>query len=161
MYLSDRHRVEICLPAQMMLACAIVGIPKKDQETEDFKTFKQNLLQAGWEPVEDLDYKKQQNVLRRVVRLHQSIPDQVIGDDHGNIPKLALVQFHLIRFIIEDGYLQYEEDGIFHRAVLTFMEALQHHAAEERFNASAIKAAKKLLRRLQSEGYYRGVVVPD
>lgn len=161
MYLSDRHRVEICLPAQMMLACAIAGISEENQQTDDFKSFKKDLIEAGWEPVEDLDPKKQGNVLRRVLRLHESIPKQIIGDDYGNIPKLALVQFHLIRFIIEDGYLQYEEDGIFHRAVLTFMEALQHHAAEERFNASAIKAAKKLLRRLQSEGYYRGVVVPD
>lgn len=161
MYLSDRHRVEICLPAQMMLACAIAGISEENQQTDDFKSFKKDLIEAGWEPVADLDTKKQGNVLRRVLRLHESIPKQIIGDDHGNIPKLALVQFHLIRFIIEDGYLQYEEDGIFHRAVLTFMEALQHHAAEERFNASAIKAAKKLLGRLQSEGYYRGVVVPD
>lgn len=161
MYLSDRHRVEICLPAQMMLACAIAGISEENQQTDDFKQFKQDLIEAGWGPVEDLDPKKQGNVLRRVLRLHESIPKQIIGDDHGNIPKLALVQFHLIRFILEDGYLQYEESGVFHRSVLAFMEALQHHAEEERFNASAIKQAKKLLQRLQSEGYYRGVAIPD
>lgn len=161
MYQSDRHRVEICLPAQMMLACAIAGISEEEQKKDDFISFKKDLIDAGWEPVEDLDTKKRNGVLRRVLRLHESIPKQIIGDDPGDIPKLALVQFHLIKMILEDGYLQYEEDGAFHRSVLTFMEALQHHAEKEKLNASAIKQAKKLLRRLQDEGYYRGVTIPD
>lgn len=58
MYLSDRHRVEICLPAQMMLACTIAGISEENQQTDDFKSFKKDLIEAGWEPVADLDPKK-------------------------------------------------------------------------------------------------------
>ena len=161
MYLSDRNRIEICLPAQMMLASAIAGIPEAEQKKSDFLSFKKDLIDASSEPVNDLNNRKRSSILRRVLRLHEGIPEEIIGDDMGDIPKLALVQFHLIRIIIEDGYLQYPEDGPFGRAVVTFMEALQHHAEKTKLNISAIKQAKKLLLRLQAEGFYRGVTIPD
>ena len=161
MYLSDRNRIEICLPAQMMLTSAIAGVPETEQGKEDFLEFKKNLIIASKWPISDLDTKKRNNLLRRLTRLHENIHAEVIGNDAGNIPKLALVQFHLIRIIIEDGYLDYPEDGPFAVAVIAFMEALQHHANESKLNTSAIKQAKKLLLSLQDGGFYRGVTIPD
>lgn len=157
MYLSDRHRVEICLPTQMMLACAIAGISEENQQQEDFKSFKADLVKASWEAVEDLAVNKTRSVLNRVMKLNQAMADEFLKDDKDNIPKLALIQFHCIRFIIEDEYLQYEEDSPFGRGVVTFMNAIDHHAAEEKLNASAIKQARKMLKRLQQMGYYPGV----
>lgn len=160
-YISDRHRVEICLPAQMMLACAIAGISPENQEKEDFKSFKADLVAASWDIVTDMTQKDRHKVLNRVMKLNQSLADNFLKDDKDDIPKLALIQFHCIRFIIEDHYLQYEEDSPFGRGVVTFMNAIDHHASEPKVNASAIKQARKMLKFLQQQGYYPGVEPND
>lgn len=161
MYMKERNRVEICLPAQMMLACAIAGISPENQEKEDFKSFKADLIAASWEVVDGMLERDRHKVLNRVMKLNQSLADAFLKDDKDDIPKLALIQFHTIRFIIEDGYLQYEADSPLGRGIETFMSAIDHHAAEPKLNASAIKQARKMLKFLQDQGYYPGVVPND
>ena len=158
MYLNDRQRVEIGLPAQMMLAGFIAGV--EDQESEEFKRTRADLIEAGGEPVADLTDKKAVSILRRTSTVLDAVTKEHVKEG-SEIAKVALITFHFMRFIIEDGYLQYVEGGAFDRSINAFMEALEHRAKEPRVNASAIKQAKKMLKQLQDMGYYRNVEPPD
>ena len=158
MYLSDRQRVEIGLPSHMMLAALIAGV--EDQGSDEFKKAKADLIEAGGEPVADLQDRKAVSVLNRT----RSVLDAITKDhikEGAEVSKVALITFHFMRFIIEDGYLQYTADGAFDRSINAFMEALEYKAQEPLVNASAIKQAKKMLRQLQDMGYYRDVNPPD
>lgn len=160
MYLSDRHRVEICLPAQMILAVSTAGISDLQQKTKEFIDYKDNLLAASRESVDDLGTKERNKVLARVMRVHLQL-NQMLDIHPDDKPKIALIWFHLIRFIIEDEYLQYEAGGPFDLSINKFMTTIEHHAQHEKLNQSSIKQAKKILKSLQHLGYYRGVVPND
>ena len=158
MYLSDRQRVEIGLPSHMMLAAILAGV--EDQQSEEFLKAKSDLIEAGSEPVSDLMDKKAVKILDRTRSLLDTITKDHVAEG-VEVAKVALITFHFMRFIIEDGYLQYVEGSAFDRSIQAFMEALEYKAQEPKINASAIKQAKRMLRRLQELGYYRGVEVPD
>lgn len=158
MYLSDRQRVEIGLPAHMMLAAILAGV--EDQQSEEFLQAKADLIIAGSDPVSDLVDKKAIKILNRTRALLDAITKEHIAEGM-EVAKVALITFHFMRFIIEDGYLQYEEGSAFERSIHAFMEALEHKAQEPKVNASAVKQARKMLRKLQDLGYYQGVAVPD
>lgn len=142
----------------MMLAAILAGV--EDQQSEEFLKAKADLIEAGGEPVSDLMDKKAVKILDRTRSLLDTITKEHIAEG-AEVAKVALITFHFMRFIIEDGYLQYEEGSAFDRSIQAFMEALEHKAQEPKINASAIKQAKRMLRRLQELGYYRGVEVPD
>lgn len=158
MYLSDRQRVEIGLPSHMMLAALIAGV--EDQQDEEFIRAKADLIEAGGEPVSDLMDKKAVKILDRTRWVLDTITKDHVKEG-AEVAKIALITFHFMRFIIEDGYLQYEPEGAFDRSITAFMDALEHKAQEPKVNASAIKQAKKMLRQLQEMGYYGVVTVPD
>ena len=158
MYLSDRQRVEINLPTHMILAAFIAGV--EDQQSEDFKIAKADLIEASEDFLRDVDEKKALNLLRRTTRLLDTLTKEHVKEG-AEVAKVALITFHFMRFIIEDNYLQYVEGCAFDRSIQRFMEALQEKAEEPKVNASAIKQAKKMLRQCQNEGYYRGVEIPD
>lgn len=158
MYLSDRQRVEISLPSQMMLGAFKAGV--EDQGSEEFKSVITDLLEASMEPVSDLVSKKAAKIILRINSLLKDITVEYVKQD-AEVSKVALITFHFMRFIIEDNYLQYEQGSAFDRSIQAFMEALEHKASEPRVNESAIKQAKKMLKRLQEWGYYRGVQIND
>ena len=158
MYLNDRQRVEINLPTHMMLAAFIAGV--EDQKSEEFLAVRADLIQAAEDYLADLQEKKAVSLLRRTTRLLDDLTNVHIKEG-VEVAKVALITFHFMRFIIEDGYLQYAEDSAFARSIEKFMEALEHKAQEPKVNASAIKQAKKMLRQCQQEGYYRNVVIPE
>ena len=157
MYLNDRQRVEINLPTHMMLAAFIAGV--EDQSTDEFKAVRDELIQAAEDCLSDLQEKKAVSLLRRTTRLLDDITKPHIAEG-VEVSKVALITFHFMRFIIEDGYLQYAEDSAFARSIEKFMEALEHKAQEPKVNASAIKQAKKMLIHCQREGYYGAVRLP-
>lgn len=158
MYLSDRQRVEIGLPSHMMLAAILAGV--EDQQSEEFKQAKADLIEAGSEPVSDLMDKKAVKILDRTRSLLDTVTKEYVVE--GNeVAKVALITFHFMRFIIEDGYLSYQEGSAFDRSINNFMEALEHKASEPKVNESAIKQAKKMLKRLQLLGYYTSVIVEE
>lgn len=159
-YMSDRHRVEICLPAQMMLAAILAGVPEAQQKKQDFLDLKKDLIDLSWEAVIDLPPKQQHKLLQRVLKLHSDLNKEFMSDKE-DIPKIALIEFHCIKFIIEDEYLQYTEGSLFDTSIQTFMASIEHHAQKEKVNASAIKQARKMLKFLQDQGYYPGVEPSD
>lgn len=158
MYLNDRQRVEINLPVHMMLAAFIAGV--EDQTTDEFKEVKADLIQAAEDCLSDMQERKAVSLLRRTTRLLDDITSEYIAEG-VEVSKVALITFHFMRYIIEDGYLQYAEDSAFARSIGKFMEALEHAAEEPKVNASAIKQAKKMLKHCQREGYYGAVAIPD
>lgn len=158
MYLSDRQRVEIGLPTHMMLAAILAGV--EDQQSEEFIQAKADLIEAGNEPVGDLMDNKAIKILNRTRELLDTITKEYIQEG-AEVAKVALITFHFMRFIIEDGYLKYAEGSAFERSIHTFMEALEHKASEPKVNESAIKQAKKMLKRLQLLGYYTSVTLEE
>lgn len=156
-YMKDRQRVEVCLPAQMMMAVFLHGLPEEVLKSDDWTKLKTDLVDASTETVDALAPKDRNKLLNRTKNVHQRMVADFVKED-TEVGKLGLVVFHLIRYIIEDGYLQYDEEGPFARSIVTFMEALEHHAQKDRMNSSAMKQAKKMLKRLQEEeNMYPGV----
>ena len=158
MYLSDKQRIEISLPVQMILAAIISGV--SDQTTPEFLETKNNLMLAGNDPVSDLPDKKAIKILNRTRDLLYAITKEHISEG-SEVSKVALITFHFMSFIIENGYLKYEEGCAFDKSINSFMGALQKVAEEPKVNASAIKQAKKMLKKLQGLGYYENVQISD
>lgn len=158
MYLSDKQRVEIGLPSQMMLAALIAGV--EDQQSDEFKKARADLIEAGSEPVNDLVAKKAYQIMKRTGALLHEITKEYVKEG-AEVAKIGLITFHFMRFIIESGYLQYEPERAFDRSIHAFMEALEDKASEPKVNESAIKQAKKMLKRLQLLGYYTSVILEE
>jgi len=156
MYLSDKQRVEISLPAQLMYAVFIAGINEDIQQGDDFKRLRFDLVDAIREPTNDLKSNKALSVLRRTNTISKTVMD-MITHDNIEVGKAGLIIFHVLRFIIEDDYFHYQTDSAIGRCLVVYMEALDHHAQIPERNQSAIKQAVKLLHWLQSQGYYVGV----
>lgn len=157
-YLSDRMRVELTLLPQMMLTVYLDGCTDEERsQNPDWAGIKQDLITAGTESIQDLrPARKQNQVLGRATRLNDMFRREVVQEG-TTVAKVGLITFHLMRFIVEDGYLQYPEGSAMDRSVQAFMESLEPHAKIEAVNQSAIKQARKMLKLLQAEGYYQGV----
>lgn len=157
-YVSDRTRVEIGLPIHMMLGAFIAGV--EDQTSEEFKQIRSDLILAANSVVDDMIDKKAVSILNRTTELHKEVTAEYVKEQ-AEVSKLGLIMFHFIRYLIEDHYLVYEENGPFDKSITAFMEALEHKAQEGKVNDSAIRQARKMLKRLQDKGYYQGVAPND
>ena len=157
-YLSDKMRVELTLPAQMMLGIFIKGTEDEAKKTEEYQKIAGLLVEAGSEAVIDLaGTKKARQLLERASRVHIRLLKEFDGGNETRVDKMGLIFFHMIRHIIESGYLQYVEGSAIDQSINHFMEALQPVASVDKVNNSAMKQAKKGLRLLQLEGYYQGI----
>lgn len=155
-YLSDRQRVEIVLLVQMMLAITLEGVEQGKQEDDDFKACVEHLLAACHEPVADLDARRQKRVLDRMKRVHLDAtkPYRNEGDEVG---RLGLIIFWLIKSVVDDGYIVYNENSHIGKALEIWLPSLEQHASIEKRMKSAHKHAGKMLVYLQSQGYFHTV----
>ncbi len=154
MYLSDKQRVELLLPSQMILAVAFAGFSDDQQATEGFAKLKANLIESGEIALQSISDKDRNKILRRVKSLNEKMVKLAIPDDANDIPKLGLVYFHIISQIIESGIVVYDIDDCFGYSLQVFMDSIQGHASIEKRNLSAIKKARKILEWLRGQGYY-------
>jgi hypothetical protein len=176
MSLTDRQRVELGLPAHMMLAVLIAGAnvrepppPSADANTREawgqFIETKKLLVAACGEPLTGLwPKKKELQIMKRTERLHAEIVEPYI-DAGAQVKKVGLIAFHLLQAMVLSEYLVVGEDSSMGKALEVMLPALspwegstpKEVADFEAVNASAQKQSKKILAALQKQGYYVGV----
>ena len=155
-YLSDRQRVEISLPPQVMMGVLFAGVERHDA---DFERAVALLKTAAREPLEDLPERHSRKILERTRRVHNDI----LGPYHGegqDVAKFGLITFYWIQAMVESGYFVFAEGSAIDEAMALFIRAIEHRAQVPAIDASAQKQARKLIRSLHALGYYRALEVP-
>lgn len=153
MSITDRQRVEIVLPAQIMLGILLAGV---SEETPEFEACKLHLLNACKEPVADLLPRQQSKILDRATRLHRDVARPYVVDG-ADTAKFGLVVFYWLQSIVDCGYFAFTDGSAIDKALKLFLPAIEHAAQVEAIDRSAQKQARKFLGRLQSLGYFQGV----
>lgn len=153
-HITDKQRVELLLPSQMMLAVVIAGFSEETKETAGFIKLTAKLIESGEIAIQSIADKDRNKILRRVKALNEKMVRLAIPDDLNDIPKLGLIYFHIISQIIESGIVVYDIDDCFGYSLQVFMDSIQGHASIEKRNLSAIKKARKILEWLRGQGYY-------
>jgi hypothetical protein len=156
MYLSDRQRVELALPAHVMMGVVIAGVEDQD---DDYRRCVTLLRTAAREPVADLDARKERKIQQRVRRLHHDVvrPYSGEGEDVG---KFGLIVFFWIAAMVETSYFVFAAGSAIDEALKLYIGAIEHKAREPRVVASAQKQARKMIARLQALGFYQGLQLP-
>lgn len=155
--MNDRQRVEVMLPAQIMLGVLLAGA--SDQECDDFKIAKEAFIEASDEPVRDLMPEKRAYIIRRTFRVNMEVTAQYQKAD-ARVDKMGLIAFYWLRALIDQGYLVLHAGSAMERGMDIMLPALEHAANIEKLDASAQKNARKFLAHLQRLGYYLGVKEP-
>lgn len=152
MFLTDRQRVEILLPVQMMLGVVLAGA---NEENDAFKECVGHLLKACEEPVSDLLPSQQRKILNRVERLHREVSAPYTKDG-AEVSKLGLIVFYWLQGLVDSGFFVFAAGSEVDQAVALFIPAIEHAAQVEAVDRSAQKQAGRMLEHLQSSGYYQG-----
>ena len=152
-YLSDRQRTELALPAHVMMGVLFAGVEEQDADFERCVTL---LKTAAREPVDDLDDRKARKIQERVRRLHHDVVRPYSGDG-AEVAKFGLIVFFWIKAMVETGYLAFADGSAIDQALRLYVGAIEHKADEAKIVASAQKQARKMIGRLQAQGYYAGL----
>lgn len=152
--LTDRQRVELLLPVQVMLTVLIHGVD--DPEHEDAKRCREFLVQASEEPLRDLPADKREKVMRRVIRLHDEV-SRPYTKEGMRADKYGLIAYYWLKALIDEDYLILGAESLFSKAMDLFLPAIEHATEIEKVDKSAQKSARKFLAQLQRLGYYQGV----
>lgn len=157
MSLTDRQRVEMALLPNIMLHVVVAGV--NDPEHDDAKEMVRLLNAAANDVVADLTERERLKLMRRTIRVH----DEVMGPFEAEgmrTDKAGLILFYLLSAIVESEYFVIGAESELSRAIDLFLPAIEHAAEIDRLDASARKAARKLLRDLQARGFFCGVAMP-
>jgi hypothetical protein len=162
-HLNDRQKIELALPANFFFALSICDVfaldPAKAAEPDaaekgakEIEKLRELLRAACWEPIANDPEKKQRNLANRIYRIATEVSadlDQQLGT------KVALTFYYWLEDLLSRGVLICYEGSAFGRAVSMLFDMMKHAFEVERLDASAQKQARKLLDRLQAQGYYR------
>jgi hypothetical protein len=151
-YLSDRRRIELALPAEMLDPVVRVML-ERGKNAEDDKCL--DLVKAAiQEPFEGVDPAKRAKLQRRVTALRIELLAP-----YEKRPVVMVFQMLIIwlRDMIEDGTLDLVDGSAFALATDDLIaRVIQHEDLVLKTQKSAIKNARKLRRKLEMRGYYSG-----
>ena len=156
--LTDRQRVGLLLPVQVMLTVLVHGVD--DPEHEDAKLCRELLVQASEEPLGDLPPDKKVKVMRRVLRLHDEV-SRPYTKEGMRADKYGLIAYYWLKALTDADYLILGAESAFSKALDLFLPAIGHVTEIEKVDKSAQKNARKFLTHLQRLGYYTGVGIVD
>lgn len=151
MHLSDRRRVELALPANLMHRM-VTQCVEAAARTEDDREVIDLLRQAAHEPMDGLDDAGRQRIMRRVDRLASAVMGELVG---GARAKAFLALTLWLKGLLDDGTLVLVEGSAFDLAMEAILATMRDEpdvmAAVDR---SATRAAARISERLRREGYY-------
>lgn len=155
-YVSDRQRVEwILLP---MIAQCVIKAGVNDVDHPDAKKAIDLFAQAMLESVQGLPDKKSFSLMRRALRLHEELI-KPFRNHESRVDKVGLMLFNIMSWATECDYLVLHDGTPMSLGMDLLLPALQHAANITKLDESARKAAGKMLKTLQEEGYFSGVIV--
>lgn len=154
---TDRQRVELMLPAHMMLGVFLNGVDEKDEPAA--VTLKAKLVAASIMPVADVMEPARSKLIRRAARAYHEITDGYTKEG-ATVGKMGLISFHLLRVLLDCEYLVMPGGSPMSDAMDEMLPLLDEAYQEEALDRSARKQARRVLGHLQRLGYYPGVAWP-
>ncbi len=149
MYLSDKQRVELALPASFLRRAFAPVVEKDARHNETMGFIKQALI----DPFEGLDDNKIDQLLRRTERIQSTL---MLQHEKSSVFKCLLMVFIFVKILTDTGILNLVEGSNFDIAVTRLIDALGEHGdLWEDIRPTAEKHANRLLRQLQAMGYYQ------
>lgn len=136
---------------------------------EVFKTTRQLLQEASDAMLEGVfPATKRVSLLRRIERTHREAVYPYLAVDDPDPRKMGIIAYYLLQHLIDTGFLIVAEESALYQALDHMLPALSpwhgstpsEEKEYERLNHSAQKQLRHVLRRLQAEGYYKGIPVP-
>jgi hypothetical protein len=152
--ITDRQRVELVLLPMMMLDVLLNGVDKPDHV--DAKRADALLRAAAGEGLAGMLAKDQSKIMRRAKRTHQEAI-QMYRRENAQVAKVGLLTFYLTQAVTDCDYLVLTPRSAMAAAMDLMIPALQPSAEVEKLNASAKRAARKALQKLQDLGLFEGV----
>lgn len=161
--LTDRQRVEIAVPARLvfgLVAANCFGPDPKAEDQEEAKAqvaeksaqLRELVLQASVDPVSDLPDREALKVARRVERLVERV---TVDFDQQPAVKVAMCLYYFIEDLLQSERLILWEGSAMGEALSILLPMFEYGFEREQQDASARKQARRLLEKLQKEGFYR------
>lgn len=152
-----RDRIEAALPARMMYAVTKMDVfgfePGREAEGRaDLERLRALLLRACMEPLEGLPRKLAIVTSKQIDRLHAQV---MSGYDQTRADKMAAAIFYVLKDLTDTGYLELWEGSTVAQAAEIYVPMIEHVFDETKLDESAQKQAKRILRTLQTKGYYQ------
>lgn len=153
MYLSERQRVELAIPARIMHSVVFSGADTTDDASRAVAEQMIVLLnRTCMEPLDGLWPREQAKIARRIERTFNEVMRPYKDTTAG---KVGLITYYLLEALIERNILTLYHDSAMAEAVRIFQPYWEEVASIRAVDDSAKKQAGKLLAHLQSMGYYR------
>ena len=150
-----KERVEVALPARMMFAIAnlrhVFVIVDAERGPQQLDRMHGLLRTACLEPLVRLPLPVARKVGALIDRLHA---DVMADFDNAPADKVAAAIFYFLKDLTDSGYLELWEGSPVAEAAAIYIPMIEHVFEQERLDASAQKAARRILKRLQEKGYY-------
>lgn len=156
-HLTDLRRVEIALFPAWLVNILDCGV-SPERRDEDFEKCRGILVAARDEALRGCDDRKQNQILRRVSRVHNALTAEY-RRSQARVDKVALICLYALQAVLDADYLELVDGSPLSDAIGAVIEGLDGAFAEARLDASARKQAVKLLAQLQREGYFSGVQI--
>ncbi|MGF3024082.1 hypothetical protein ACQVP2_14800 [Methylobacterium aquaticum] len=156
--LTDRQRVELAIPAYLLLALSSAPgafVPADADMTAraeaDIAKLRADLKAASFEPLEDLSEKKRGALLRRVERIARG----VIADwkDRSTL-SVMLTLWYFLKDLTDREVLILWEGSAMARAASRLLPMFAHGFDEAKWDTAGQEEAGRLLSRLRAEGLY-------
>lgn len=143
--------------------------PEFAKSYETFKETKSLLMEACQDALADLPKKKEMSLLRRIERVHIELVQPYLKKDKADPRKIGIMAYYLLQHLVDTNTIIVPEDSAFGLALNHMLPALsppedateKEDADYEALNRSAKKQVRKIVERLQNEGYYLGIPLPD
>jgi hypothetical protein len=155
MYRSDRQITEATLPSSFFWSVMVNGVA--DPDAPHNAAIIALLDEAMEAELVGLTSEQRGKILRRSRRIYQ---EAVTEFERQQIEagKFGLVVFYLFQMLRDQGLFRLAEGGPLDRALEEILPAVAEWTAVAAVDASAQKQARRLLKLLQGEGYFREAV---
>ena len=155
-YLSDRQRVEMLLLP--MIAQSVVKNGAANPNAADAVAAINHFAEAIHEVVASLDNKKRYALLRRATRLHYDVTKPFV-EAECRVDKVGLMLYYILNWALASDYLVLHDGTPMSLGLDLLLPALAHSAQIAKLDASAQKAAARLLKVLQEDRFFEGVEI--
>jgi valyl-tRNA synthetase len=152
-----KERVECALPARMMFAITVQEVfgfeeNKEAEGLAEIARLRALLKVACFEPLNGLNHKAALILSRQIDRVHAQVMAEY---DQHRADKVATAIYYFLKELTDSGYLELWEGSPVAEAAAIYLPMIEHVFEEQKLDASAQKAARRIMQKLQERGYYQ------
>lgn len=154
-YANARRLTEYLIGLESMRLVIYYGVHDHSEgDTPEIKALLDNAINEAIPVGTEKDRYKQR---RRGAMLVRNVMVKPFMDAEEKVSKFGLAVYYMLRNLMEQGLFVIEEGSSAERAMEAVLNGLAEYTTLEyaRMDKSAFKAGRRMLERLQAEGYFR------